>query len=189
MWAPSSTKNCEWTTANCWNFCQQKLQTDALQPGQGEVIRTLQRKKSCLAIMPTGGGKSLLWLLSTYIHNRQFRSGEGHKPLTLVIVLYKALVMSHLRDSHTWLCCLSSENEMSQILTNIEGCNLVYSTPEKIVKNLAFQHMLVQNANSMKLVAIDETLQLICCWSMHAFVQICVPAFNYFNWKSLMQLG
>jgi superfamily II DNA helicase RecQ len=121
-------------------FCQQKLQTDALRPGQGEVIRTLQRKKSCLAIMPTGGGKSLLWLLSTCIHNRQFRlsiSGEGLKPLTLVLVPYKALIMSHLRDTQTWLCCLSSENEMSQILTNIENCNLIYSTPEKIVNNLA----------------------------------------------------
>jgi ATP-dependent DNA helicase RecQ len=142
-------------------FCQQKLQTDALRPGQGEVIRTLQRKKSCLAIMPTGGGKSLLWLLSTYIHNRQFRSGEGLKPLTLVLVPYKALIMSHLRDSQTWLCCLSSENEMPQILTNIEGCNLIYSTPEKIVKNLAFQQMLVQNANRIKLVAIDEAHLLL----------------------------
>lgn len=142
-------------------FCQQKLQTGALRPGQGDVIRTLQRKKSCLAIMPTGGGKSLLWLLSTYIHNRQFRSGVGHKPLTLVIVPYKALVMSHLRDSGSWLCCLSSENEVSHILTNIEGCNLIYSTPEKIVKKLAFQHMLVQNAHRIKLIAIDEAHLLL----------------------------
>ena len=45
-------------------FCQQKMQTDALRPGQGDVMRSLQNKKCCLAIMPTGGGKSLLWLLA-----------------------------------------------------------------------------------------------------------------------------
>ncbi len=39
--------------------CQQKMATHALRPGQGAVVRHLQRKEQpCLAIMPTGGEKT-----------------------------------------------------------------------------------------------------------------------------------
>jgi ATP-dependent DNA helicase RecQ len=141
--------------------CQQKMATTALRPGQGDVIRHLQNKKSCLAVMPTGGGKSLLWLLTTHILNLQFRADACHKPLTLVIVPYKALVMSHLRDSHTWFSCLSSENDVADIAQNIDACCLIYSTPEKIVKNLAFQQILSQNANRIRIIAIDEAHLLL----------------------------
>ena len=99
--------------------CQQKMETLALRPGQGDVIRHLQRNEPCLAIMPTGGGKSLLWLLTTHIHNLKFTPESGQKPLTLVIVPYKALVLSHLRESASWFPCLSSENEMSHVALSV----------------------------------------------------------------------
>ena len=85
--------------------CQQKMATPALRPGQGDVVRHLQRNEPCLAIMPTGGGKSLLWLLTTYIQNLKFKPQSGQKPLTLVVVPYKALVLSHLHESAPWFPC------------------------------------------------------------------------------------
>jgi len=141
--------------------CQQKMATDALRPGQGDIVRHLQRNDPCLAIMPTGGGKSLLWLLTTHIHNLQFRPVSGQKPLTLVVVPYKALVMSHLHESAPWFLCLSSENDMCDISSEIHDCSVIYSTPEKIVKNMAFQQMLIQMATRIRIIAIDEVHLLL----------------------------
>jgi ATP-dependent DNA helicase RecQ len=141
--------------------CQQKMKIESLRPGQGDVIRTLQTKKPCLAVMPTGGGKTLLWLLSTHILNTQLVEGRGQRPLTLVVVPYKALILSHLQESLSWFSCLSSENNPSELQSNINTCSVVYFTPEKLVKNIAFQEILVQNASRVQIIAIDEVHLLL----------------------------
>ena len=128
----------------------------ALRLGQGDVIRNLQNKNQCLAIMPTGGGKSLLWLLTTHIWNTQYREGVGARPLTLVIVPFKALVFSHLQESAPWFECLSSENSISELQRGINACSVIYTTPEKLVKKFAFQEIIVANADRIRLIAFDE---------------------------------
>ncbi len=136
--------------------CRQKMETQALRSGQGDVIRNLQNKIQCLAIMPTGGGKSLLWLLTTHIWNTQYREGVGARPLTLVIVPFKALVISHLQESAPWFECLSSENSPTELQRGINTCSVIYTTPEKLVKNIAFQEIIVANADRIRLIALDE---------------------------------
>lgn len=45
---------------------------DSLRPGQKEVISAISRGENVLAIMPTGAGKSLCYMLSTAVaqHSR-----------------------------------------------------------------------------------------------------------------------
>ena len=42
---------------------QKDASITALRSGQYEVIRSILENKDCAAFMPTGGGKSLIWLL------------------------------------------------------------------------------------------------------------------------------
>jgi ATP-dependent DNA helicase RecQ len=136
--------------------CCQKMQTQALRPGQGDVIRSLLKSCPCLAVMPTGGGKTLLWLLTTHIWNNQHREGVEMRPLTLVIVPYKALVISHVQDSTSWFPCLSSENSPQEMQRGIKDCSVIYTTPEKFIRNPAFQEIIVANASRIRLIAVDE---------------------------------
>jgi hypothetical protein len=66
--------------------CCQKMQLQAFRPGQGDVIRNMPTNSPCLAVMPTGGGKTLLWLLTTNIWNNQHIEEYTSKPLNLIVV-------------------------------------------------------------------------------------------------------
>jgi superfamily II DNA helicase RecQ len=141
--------------------CCQKMQTRALRPGQGDVVRSLLMNCPCLAVMPTGGGKTLLWLLTTHIWNIQHREGVEMTPLTLVIVPYKALVISHVQETSAWFPCLSSENSPQEMQRDIKNCSVIYTTPEKFVRNIAFQEIIVANASRIRLTAVDEAHLLL----------------------------
>ena len=89
------------------------------------------------------------------------QGGASQKPLTLVVVPYRALVLSHLHESASWFPCLSSEHDMSEITAEIHACSVIYSTPEKIVKNITFQQLLIHSANRIHIVAVDEAHLLL----------------------------
>ena len=63
-----------------------------LHNGQGNVIRILNAGEPCLAVIPTGGGKSLLWLLYTAIASSK---SPTHRPLCVVLVPFKSLIINH----------------------------------------------------------------------------------------------
>ena len=73
-----------------------------LRRGQLDVIHTLLGNKDCAAFMPTGGGKSLIWLLHNLLSTERV-SGIRQNSLTVVVVPFTATPMLPKR-SHGALC-------------------------------------------------------------------------------------
>ena len=117
-------------------FVQQKLpHIKQLHNGQGNVVRKLIQNESCLAVIPTGGGKSLLWLLFTSIAASR---GSSTKPLCIVLVPYKSLILNHIEASKPWFSpheIVTSEDEGKSFQENTNHACVVYMTPEKYVRS------------------------------------------------------
>ncbi len=94
-----------------------------LRNGQGNVIRKLNAGESCLAVIPTGGGKSLLWLLYNAIANSK-NSSDGL--LCVVLVPYKALILNH----RGFKAVVSRTGDTEAIVSqNIDRALIKYTTP------------------------------------------------------------
>jgi RecQ family ATP-dependent DNA helicase len=139
------------------SFVQRKLpEIKQLHNGQGNVIRKLLQGESCLAVIPTGGGKSLLWLLFTSIVASR---GSFIKPLCIVLVPYKSLILNHIEASRPWFSkneIVTSEDDMQTIHSNIHQACVVYTTPEKYVRNSVFKDLLKTQHARVQLVVYDE---------------------------------
>ena len=111
---------------------------------QKEIITDLLNGENVFAILPTGGGKSLLYQFPATFTNK----------ITVVV----SPLISLMNDQYKYLnskgiktICLNSESEhdVSQYKTN----NIIYTTPEFITMNLdAF----IKNKEYIGLFAIDE---------------------------------
>jgi ATP-dependent DNA helicase RecQ len=138
-------------------FVQRKLpQIKQLHNGQGNVIRKLLQGEACLAVIPTGGGKSLLWLLFTSIAASR---GSFTKPLCIVLIPYKSLILNHIEASSPWFSkheIVTSEDEMQTVHGNINQAYVVYTTPEKYVRNAGFRDLLNTQRSRVQLVVYDE---------------------------------
>jgi superfamily II DNA helicase RecQ len=102
-------------------FVQQKIPgISELHNGQGDVMRRLLDGTSSLAIIPTGGGKSLLWLLYISIAATKH---PGFKPLCIVLVPYKSLILNHIEATKPWFPeadIVTSEDVDARISANID---------------------------------------------------------------------
>ncbi len=138
-------------------FVKEKLPSiTELHNGQGDVMRRLLTGTSSLAIIPTGGGKSLLWLLFISIAGTK---GSGVKPLCIVLVPYKALITNHIEATKPWFQeteIVTSEDSEEKIIANIDRASIVYMTPEKYVRNTRFKNMVTNQCGRTQLVVIDK---------------------------------
>ncbi|MCF2905913.1 DNA helicase RecQ [Octadecabacter sp. CECT 8868] len=124
---------------------------DGFRPGQQEIVEAVTDGKNTLAIMPTGGGKSLCFQLPALV-----RDG-----VTVVISPLIALMRDQvrgLREAGVVAGALTSgntEEETDEVWRNLENgtLKLLYIAPERLASNGA-QRML-RNAG-VSMIAVDE---------------------------------
>lgn len=126
---------------------------DKLRPSQLPVIESILNGQDTLAIMPTGGGKSLCYQLPALVL----------PGITIVVSPLIALMVDQvesLRKNGVAACFLNSSlssQEQTELLTKIrnEEIKIVYVSPEKIfAQNCGFLDFLDQV--ELSLFAIDE---------------------------------
>lgn len=126
---------------------------EGFRPGQEEVIRSVLSGVDTLALMPTGGGKSITFQIPALA-----RPG-----ICLVISPLVALMkdqVSHLLRRGIRAAFISSEMLRSEILQQLENCILgdykfLYISPERISSDL-FQGKLTALKQKVNLLVVDE---------------------------------
>ena len=126
---------------------------EGFRPGQEEVIRSVLSGADTLALMPTGGGKSITFQIPALA-----RPG-----ICLVISPLVALMkdqVSHLLRRGIRAAFISSEMPRSEILQQLENCILgdykfLYISPERISSDL-FQGKLTALKQKVNLLVVDE---------------------------------
>lgn len=121
------------------------------RPLQKEIISSVINKQDTIALLPTGGGKSLCYQLPSLVHNG----------VTLVITPLVALMqdqVAQLKERGISAAYLSAGMHISDIkrtLTNTaEGAyDLLYVSPERLQSRLLKEYLPVIN---IQLIAIDE---------------------------------
>ena len=124
---------------------------DAFRPGQGEIVQAVAQGDNVLAIMPTGGGKSLCFQLPALM-----RPG-----VTVVISPLIALMRDQvrgLREAGVAAAALTSGNTEEETNAVWDGLSdgtlkLLYLAPERLAST-GTQRMLTQAGVS--LIAVDE---------------------------------
>lgn len=124
---------------------------DGFRPGQQDIVHAVTAGQNTLAIMPTGGGKSLCFQLPALV-----RDG-----VTIVISPLIALMRDQvrfLRENGVEAHALTSgntddETEAAHAALRSGACKLLYLAPERLASNGA-QHMLRQIG--VGLIAVDE---------------------------------
>ena len=133
---------------------------ESFRENQREIINATKSGKDCLALIPTGGGKSLTFQLSAVI-------GTG---VTIVIMPLISLIednLNYVLELGIQACSLSAGNQkkaekerISSLYGDIECCKykLVYVTPEKMVKSPDLISALnkLHQANKIDRFVIDE---------------------------------
>lgn len=130
---------------------QKIFQLSEFRTGQREIIDAVLSKKDALAVLPTGGGKSLCYQFPIIYQNKV---GIVISPL---IALMKDQVSS-LRKKGLAAGCLHSgqtENEKREIFAQINqgGSYLLYLSPERVQKE-GFQKWILNK--DIALFAVDE---------------------------------
>jgi superfamily II DNA helicase RecQ len=120
------------------------------RPGQVESLNDLLRQKDCITIIPTGGGKSLIWLLLAVIGIRNDPSRVQPLPLAIVIVPFKATIESHFEKYKDWGLSATSNETVEILRQKIANCCWLYCTPEKIVKNEFFKSFIQGQAHRIR---------------------------------------
>jgi ATP-dependent DNA helicase RecQ len=127
---------------------------DSLFDYQEEVLKLLAAKKNTLSIIPTGGGKSLIFQLAAL-------ELEG---ITLVISPLLALMdeqVNELNDLRNIKALALNSNlsfvEQRQLLRNLknESFKLVYVSPERL-QNPFFRAGLIASGIPVSLIVVDE---------------------------------
>jgi ATP-dependent DNA helicase RecQ len=127
------------------------FQMTGFRPGQKEIIEAVLQGKDALAVLPTGGGKSLCYQFPA-VHLQQ---------LVVVVSPLIALMkdqVSALRKRGIPAGCLysgQSEDEKREIFSNINkgGTYLLYLSPERVQKE-GFQKWI--QGRKIALFAVDE---------------------------------
>lgn len=126
---------------------------DGFRPGQLDIIQSILDGNDTLALMPTGGGKSLT-----------FQVPALYKPgLCLVISPLVALMkdqVENLRRLGIMAVFISSEMSRHEILQQLDNCiygnyKFLYISPERIASDL-FQTKLRILAAKVNLLVVDE---------------------------------
>jgi ATP-dependent DNA helicase RecQ len=143
-----------------WAIVQQTFQeiwgyTD-LRPSQREVVNSLLQGQDSLAIMATGGGKSICFQLPAILN-------EG---LTLVISPLLALMEDQVRDLQSRnlpAACLHSnlsQIERREVLRNLSNTRLLYVSPETLLSQPVWEKLCDRNLKITGLM-LDEAHCLV----------------------------
>ncbi len=124
---------------------------DDFRPGQGEIVEAVAEGRNVLAIMPTGGGKSLCYQLPALMR-------EG---ITVVISPLIALMRDQVRGLREAgvaagaLTSANTEDETAAVMEALQdgSLRLLYLAPERLA-SFSAQRMLSQAGVS--LIAVDE---------------------------------
>ena len=124
---------------------------DAFRPNQLEIISSVMSGHDTLALMPTGGGKSICYQIPALLM-------DG---LALVVSPLIALMkdqVQQLNDRHIKSACLTSglsSNEQFIVLNNcIHGdVKILYVSPERLKQRVFIEHLRQMRVN---LIAVDE---------------------------------
>ncbi len=130
---------------------QKSFHMSQFRTGQKDIINAVLAKKDALAVLPTGGGKSLCYQFPVIYQNKL---GIVISPL---IALMKDQVLS-LRKKGISAGCLhtgQTEDEKRKIFSDIAkgGSYLLYLSPERVQKE-GFQKWIMQK--DIALFAVDE---------------------------------
>jgi ATP-dependent DNA helicase RecQ len=124
---------------------------DAFRPLQEDVINSVLEEKDTLALMPTGGGKSLCYQVPAL-------SKEG---LCLVISPLIALMkdqVENLRRKNITAFSIYSGMTRAEVINTLKvatnsNCKFLYVSPERLETNLFKEYLPGMNIN---LIAVDE---------------------------------
>ncbi|WP_146347111.1 DNA helicase RecQ [Falsiphaeobacter marinintestinus] len=124
---------------------------DDFRPGQGEIVDAVAQGENVLAIMPTGGGKSLCFQLPALI-----RDG-----VTVVISPLIALMRDQVRALQEAGVCAgaltsgNTEEETEAVWTSLEAgeLKLLYMAPERLASGAA---MGMLRRIGVSMIAVDE---------------------------------
>jgi ATP-dependent DNA helicase RecQ len=130
---------------------REKFKLDTFRPGQKEIISSIINKKDVLAVLPTGGGKSLCFQYPAVFHNQ----------LVIVVSPLIALMKDQVKSLQNMnipagaIYSGQTEDEKRQIFSDIQkgGPYILYLSPERVQKE-GFQQW-IRNKN-IALFAIDE---------------------------------
>ncbi len=133
---------------------------------QEEIIETIVAKKDCIAILPTGAGKSLTFQIpALYFAN-----------LTIIISPLISLMIDQvnaLKKKGIKACYLNStlnEFETNEIYSNLSKMKLIYVSPEKLLNKKFITEI---QKNKIDFICIDEAHTLL--WGLdfrEAFLKI-----------------
>ena len=124
---------------------------DSYRPGQGEIVDAVAAGQNVLAIMPTGGGKSLCFQLPAIAQ-------DG---VTVVISPLIALMRDQVRAltelgvAAGALTSGNTEDEIEQVFKALESgrLKLLYIAPERLAN--PGTEMMLRKVNT-RLIAVDE---------------------------------
>lgn len=130
---------------------QQFFGYTSFRKGQEEIISNILNKKDCLAILPTGAGKSICYQIPSLIFNN----------LTIVISPLISLMkdqVDKLNKKNISAICITSNMskfEYTQVMKNIQlgKYKILYIAPERL-NNIDFLEIIKKT--SISLIAIDE---------------------------------
>ena len=124
---------------------------DYFRPMQREIIDSVLDGHDTLALMPTGGGKSLCYQLPALM-----REGTA-LVVTPLISLMKDQVDA-LRQRHIRACCLNSNMNRHEIEVTLNRClhsdvKLLYVSPERLRSKVFTEHL---RQMRVSFIAVDE---------------------------------
>jgi len=127
-----------------------------LKPFQEKVIENLCNNDSTVAIMPTGGGKSLIYWVAT----------KAMKSTTLVISPLIALIDEQADKlqqqgcsvlvAHSGIDFTEQIKQLTDFANSKSTPEFIFASPERIATDGFFEYCLTARKNSIKLVTIDE---------------------------------
>jgi ATP-dependent DNA helicase RecQ len=124
---------------------------ESFRPGQEEIIQSVLNDQDTLALLPTGGGKSLCFQIPALA-----RPG-----LCLVISPLIALMkdqVDHLRRKNITAFALSSGMSRKEVINTLRvaadsNCKFLYVSPERLETSLFLEYLPALHVN---LIAVDE---------------------------------
>ena len=124
---------------------------DSFRPLQGDIINSVLEGKDTLALMPTGGGKSLCYQIP----------GLAKEGLCLVISPLIALMkdqVENLRKKNITAFAIFSGMKRNEVINTLKvatnsNCKFLYVSPERLETSLFKEYLPGMNVN---LIAVDE---------------------------------
>lgn len=128
----------------------------SLKPFQEKVIANICNSDSTVAVMPTGGGKSLIYWVA----------GKALKSTTLVISPLIALIDEQAEKLKQQSCSvlvihsgIESNEQISQLTAfanSLTTPDFIFVSPERVATDGFFEYCIKLRKNAIKLITIDE---------------------------------